>query len=653
MSLRRRLFAIVFAFIGLAAAGFVNRLGVSDFTELFYKQLAFHIRGELRPDSRIRIVGIDEHSIKQLEDAGIFYPFPRTLHAELVRKLADAGARIAIFDILFSTEAFDISEDEAMRDAIAYARKRGTTVILSCAVEYSRVESGLAGDIGSLVTPTETIMEGQPLLALVNTAQKLSYKEDERVSLDAFGETFYSQAAQAYRAVVEEQGRKPEESLAAAGVREHGDFIINYIGPDGTIPSDKFVNLFQELSERSFQKTEEETGKGGGVAMDVNWEKYRDAIVFIGSQAQADNDYFMTPFGQMFGVETNAQALNTLLKSGVIRAVNPSLTLMFVLLFVLVSWLFAANLRPLPGFMAFTLVLAGYLAGIILAFVYGRLLMDFTYPTATLLFSFFFSLSFRVLTEEAEKRRIRSTFGRYLAPDIIKEIIDNPELADLGGSEREVALLFSDIRSYSTISESLDPRQTVEFLNRFLTEVSDVIMRNGGFVDKFMGDGVMAIFGAPVPRENPSADAVRSALAMAELVVDGMEALTRGLPVPHFRVGIGIHYGKVVMGNVGSARRMDYTCIGDVVNVASRLETETKEFGTAILISKEVRDRIGDEFICELLGEAQVKGRKAPVAVYKVIHPRGSVITDIADYLPGGAKFMSGLTLPDEAPAAP
>lgn len=653
MSLRRRLFAIIFAFIGLAAAAFVNQLGVSDFTELFYKQFAFHTRGKLQPDPRIRIVGIDEHSIKQLEGVGIFYPFPRTLHAELIRKLTDAGARVAIFDILFSTEAFDLSEDEALRDAIVYARERDTTVIFSCAIEYSRVESGLAGDIGALITPTDTIMQGQPVLALVNTAQKLSYKEKERVSLEAFGETFHSQAAQAYRVVVEDQGRVFEESIAAAGLHESSTYIINYIGPDGTIPNDQFANLFKELSEQSFQKTEVETGKGEGTAMGVDWTKYRDAVVFVGSRAQPDNDYFMTPFGQMFGVETNAQALNTLLKSGVIHPVNPGITLVFVLLFVLVSWLFAANLRPLPGFLAFTTVLAGYLAGILLAFIYGRLLMDFTYPTATLLFSFFFSLSFRVLTEEAEKRRIRSTFGRYLAPDIVKEIIDNPELADLGGSEREVALLFSDIRSYSTISENLDPRQTVEFLNRFLTEVSDVIMRNGGFVDKFMGDGVMAIFGAPVPRENPSADAVRSALAMAELVVDGMGDLTRGLPVPHFRIGIGIHYGKVVMGNVGSARRMDYTCIGDVVNVASRLETETKAFGTAILISNDVRDRIGEDFVCEHLGDAQVKGRKAPVEVYKVLHPRGPEITDIADYLPGGAKFMTGFTPPDEAPAAP
>jgi len=653
MSLRRRLFAIVFAFVGLAVASFIHGLDFAEFTEKFYKQIAFNLRGELPPDPRIRLVAIDEHSISLLEGAGIYYPFPRTLHADLIRKLADAGARMVVFDILFSTEAFDLSEDEAMRDAIAYARERGTTVVLSCAIEYSRVESELAGEIGSLLMPTDTIMEGEPVLALVNTAQKLSYKENERVSIEAFDRTLYSQAAQVYLLIADELGRSLEQVLAEAGVREHGEYIINYVGPDGTIPSDHFASLFAGLTEKSFQRTKEETGKGEGTAMEVDWAKYRDALVFVGSRAQADNDYFMTPFGQMFGVETNAQALNTLMKSGIIRAVNPNLTVMFVLLFVLVSWLFAVHMRPAHSFIAFTLVLAAYLGGILLAFTRGHLLMAFTYPTATLFFAFFFSLSFRVLTEEAEKRRIRLTFGRYLAPDVVKEIIEKPELADLGGTEREVALLFSDIRSYSTLSENLDPRQTVEFLNRFLSEVSEIIMRNGGFVDKFMGDGVMAIFGAPVPRENPSADAVRSALAMAELVVDRMDALTQGLPVPHFRIGVGVHYGKVVMGNVGSAKRMDYTCIGDVVNVASRLESETKGFATAILVSREVRDRIGDEFDCEHLGEAQVKGRQAPVEVYKVKHPRGDEITDIGDYLPGGAKFMAGLTRPDEAQAAP
>jgi len=193
----------------------------------------------------------------------------------------------------------------------------------------------------------------------------------------------------------------------------------------------------------------------------------------------------------------------------------------------------------------------------------------------------------------------------------------------------------------------------VEFLNRFLTDVSDVIMSNGGFVDKFMGDGVMAIFGAPVPRENPSRDAANAALQMAELVIDHMDEIVRDLPVPHFRIGVGIHYGTVVMGNVGSSRRMDYTCIGDVVNVASRLESETKTFGTAILISQEVHEHIGEGFNCEHIGAVKVKGREEPVEVYKVLHPRGDEVTDIRDYLPGGPKFPGGSAIPDEAPSEP
>jgi adenylate cyclase len=352
-------------------------------------------------------------------------------------------------------------------------------------------------------------------------------------------------------------------------------------------------------------------------------------------------------------VETNVQALNTLITGGFIHLANPRLTIALVVLLALLAWAFAVNMRPLPSFVAFTIVLVAYEALIVLAFIKGNLLMPFTYPSVTFFLSFFFSLSFRVLTEEAEKRRIRATFGRYVAPDVVKEIIDRPELADLGGDERQVALLFSDIRNYSTISEKADPHQTVEFLNRFLSLVSDVIMSNGGFVDKFMGDGVMAIFGAPVPRENPAEDAVRTALQMAEVVVDRMDEIVSGLPLPHFRIGIGIHYGTVVMGNVGSSRRMDYTCIGDVVNVASRLETETKTFGTAILVSREVRDQLDDEFTCVHLGQAKVKGRTAPVEVYKVMHERGEEITDISEYLPGGSKFPGAAPTPDEAPAGP
>ncbi len=648
MSLKRRLTAVIFAFIGLAIATYIHSIGATDYAELFFKRTVFHIRGKLSPAPNIFIAGIDDNSISLLQEAGVAYPFPRTLHAELIKKLANARAKIVVFDILFSTEPFEEAEDEAMRDAINYAREKGTSVILSCALVESKFSSGLEAVQQSLEQPTDVIMEGHPLLAVVNTAQRLSYKEKEYAIIEsAGGETLYSQAAQAYRILSESGSKAMDEFPGTLGISDNGDFIVNYIGPDGSVPSDQFMLFFPELVEKSFG--------GGTQAMD--WGKFKDSVVFIGSRAKADNDYFMTPFGEMYGVETNTQALNTLLIGNAIRTVDRYLITALVILLALLAWLFTAFLRPVPSFIAFTAVLVAYEAAIVWAFIFHNLQMPFTYPSATLFFAFFFSLSFRVLTEEAEKRRIRATFSRYMAPDIVKEIIDNPDLADLGGIDREVALLFTDIRNYSTISEKLDPHQTVEFLNRYLTEISDIIMRNGGFVDKFMGDGVMAIFGAPVLRGNPCADAVRSALEMVEILVGHMDGIVAGLPVPHFRVGIGIHFGHVIMGNVGSAKRMDYTCIGDVVNVASRLESETKHFGTAILISGDVQEKLGDGFILELLGETVVKGRTAPVKVYKVLHERGVEMTDITQFLPGGSMFPqrsdAPIPPPDAAQARP
>ena len=662
----------MFALFGLLAATLFNGLGVAEFTEMFFKRSVFRIRGVQETDSRIVIAGIDDVSINMLEGVGIYYPFPRTVHAELIRKLTDVGAKIVVFDILFSTEPWDISEDEALRDAIIYARERGTTVVLSEAIQIGTVKSGLRGDIDSLEDSTNTILEAKPVTAIVNTAPKLSYKEKETAVVPFKGSNHYSQATQVYRLLLREQEEDFDSDPFAYGITEigdtgHGDFFINYAGPDGTIPHFNFVLFFPEYLEQSFDVEEEEGSEGenpldesqSGVKPVEEEEKVLDmsrfsgSIVFVGSVAKADNDYFMTPFNEMFGVETNAQALNTLLSRSWIHTTDSRLAFSLVVLLALLAWAFAVNMRPITSFVAFALVLAAYETLIVLAFTKGNLLMPFTYPSVTFFLSFFFSLSFRVLTEEAEKRRIRSTFGRYVAPDIVKEIIDKPELADLGGVERDVALLFSDIRNYSTLSEKANPHQTVEFLNRFLSEVSDVVMNNGGFVDKFMGDGIMAIFGAPVPRENPSEDAVRTALEMAELVIDRMDEIVRDLPVPHFRIGIGIHYGTVVMGNVGSSRRMDYTCIGDVVNVTSRLESETKTFGTAILISEEIHERVGNDYSCEHIGAVRVKGRAEPVEVYKVLHPRGDEITNIKDYLPGGPKFPGASATPEEAPSEP
>jgi adenylate cyclase len=225
------------------------------------------------------------------------------------------------------------------------------------------------------------------------------------------------------------------------------------------------------------------------------------------------------------------------------------------------------------------------------------------------------------LTEEAAKQRIRNTFIRYVDAKVVERIIADPELAALGGAERSVAVLFNDIRGYSTITEKLTPPQIVEMLNCYLGAITEVIRGHGGFVDKYLGDGLLACFGGPVPTADPAGDALRAALAMVHCLQEKVwpELDARGLP--RFKMGIGIHLGPVIMGNIGSATRMDYTVIGDTVNVASRVEGQTKEYGWAVLVTHEVLEQAQGEFDGELVGERQVKGREQPVSLYRVVDP--------------------------------
>jgi adenylate cyclase len=181
--------------------------------------------------------------------------------------------------------------------------------------------------------------------------------------------------------------------------------------------------------------------------------------------------------------------------------------------------------------------------------------------------------------------------------------------------------LFNDIRNYSTITENLLPHQIVELLNCYFGEATEIIRRNEGFVDKYLGDGLMACFGGPVPTKDPAGDAVRAALEMIRALQDKVRPVLREANLPVFNAGIGIHVGKVVMGNIGSESRMDYTVIGDVVNVAARVESQTKEFGWAVIVTREAKRAAGEGFDYELVGTRRVKGREQPVEMYRVIDP--------------------------------
>jgi len=218
---------------------------------------------------------------------------------------------------------------------------------------------------------------------------------------------------------------------------------------------------------------------------------------------------------------------------------------------------------------------------------------------------------------ERERREMRKMFSKYVATDVLEYIMKNPDKVSLGGEEKEVTILFSDIRGYTTFSESVIPKELVRVLNRYLTAMTEEILKHKGVLDKYIGDAVMAYWGAPMDDPDHADHALEAALGMIERLKKFNEEL-KAEGVKEIRFGIGIYTGPVIIGNVGSEMRLEYTVIGDTVNVASRLEGVNKELQTTLLVGESAKNKIKGKYAFKSMGSVSVKGRKEPLQVYTI-----------------------------------
>ncbi|MCH8967612.1 MAG: adenylate/guanylate cyclase domain-containing protein [Planctomycetes bacterium] len=611
------LLLVVAAYIAPGSSGWIKDM------EIIAMTWRYQVRGPQPPAKNTKVLGITENTRQAFVDIGVYYPFPREWHALALKRLADAGAQLVVMDILFDAGgSWDEASDEALRDAISYCKRRGCQVVLAAGIEEQIYGEGIVSR--SLLTPAPVIMEAQPTLGMTNTQPKLSYRLVESVQqslpLGESGEevAYYSQPVAAFKHHCEASGRDFEAEMARAAPQEPLFFRINYCGPQEKF--DGFVYSYERLF------LEELNGGEMGKISPENAQELKNifsgAAVFLGSRAKADNDYFSTPFGQMFGVETNAQAFDTLDRRRLVFGVPPVAVLILAALLTLLAWGLSLW-RPIwKGALASGGIIVVIVLGNLALFVTLQLELALSVTLASFIVPFAGCTVYGAIAEEAAKKKIREQFSRYVSREVVDQIIADPSLADPGGVERTVALMFNDIRNYSTITERLAPHQIVEFLNLYLGDVTDIIRANGGFLDKYLGDGLLACFGGPVPTDDPAGDAINAALEMIRALHEKIRPKLeeRGLTV--FTVGIGIHVGKVVMGNIGSAERVNYTVVGDAVNVASRVEAQTKEFGWAVIVTREAKEASWQQFDFEFAGEHQVKGREQPVEMYRVVDPQ-------------------------------
>jgi adenylate cyclase len=277
-------------------------------------------------------------------------------------------------------------------------------------------------------------------------------------------------------------------------------------------------------------------------------------------------------------------------------------------------------------------VLACYL------FVHLRLWIVIVLPSATLASNYLAIISYRFFFEERQKRKVRAAFTQYVPPALITQMLQHPELLRLGGEEKELTAMFADIRGFTTLSERLSPTALVELLNEYLSSMTSIIFKHWGTLDKYIGDAIMAFWGAPYPQTDHAVRACRAALEMLE-TLNKLQAKWEAEGRPHIAIGVGINTGPMVVGNMGSEKRFNFTIMGDNVNLASRLEGTNKQFGTRIIISESTYLKVHEHYVARELDLIRVKGKLKPVKIYELL----GLISEIETHRERVECFRQGL----------
>lgn len=393
-------------------------------------------------------------------------------------------------------------------------------------------------------------------------------------------------------------------------INERGQMLINFMGPRSSPTSDG-EQTFPVRSYAAYANRD----PGPDPAQWKRTLAVKNKILLVGAfAAGVAEDEKPTPLGIMYGIEMHANALNTILMDNFIHQAPPWLDLAILAAIILIISLVSSRLPAIFGFFSTLILVAIYFFAVNMAFDSRAFLIDFSTPAFAALLTFISVVVYRVFTEERDKRQIRDTFGKYLSPEVVQQLAINPP--ELGGVDKELTVFFSDIRGFTTLSENMTPQELVNHLNVYLTAMTDLTIQYSGTLDKYIGDAVMCFWGAPLPLPNHAELACKCALKQMQ----ALEELNKGWPeAKHIRIGIGINSGIMTVGNMGSKQRMNYTLMGDHVNLCSRLEATNKEYGTGIIISEYTYAQVKDKFIVRELDNIRVKGKNKPVLIYELV----------------------------------
>ncbi len=394
-------------------------------------------------------------------------------------------------------------------------------------------------------------------------------------------------------------------------IDDRGQMLINYMG----MRSNSTRGGYQTFPVRSY------SGYAARVpgADPATWPRTKavdNKILMVGAFAQGiADDEKTTPYGLMYGVEIHANALNTILMDNFLHELPQWVNILVLFLSVMIIAFITARMGPGWSLILMIFLIFAQFIAISILFEFRNLMVHFAAPGVASFFVYIIVMLYRIITEESDKRRIKVMFGKYVSPVVVDQMMEKPP--ELGGEDNDTTIFFSDIRSFTTLSETMTPQELVHLLNEYLTAMTDCLMDYRGTLDKYIGDAIMGFWGAPIPQEDHALLACKCALKQMAL----LEELNKQWPPEkQIHIGIGLNSGVTTVGNMGSEGRMNYTVMGDNVNLASRLEGINKQYYTSIVISESTYAHVKDRgAICRELDDIRVKGKKKPVRIYELV----------------------------------
>jgi len=580
-------------------------LGIFNRVELKIYDSWFRLSGEKDPGEEVVVIAIDDYSIEQIGPLA----WPRLVHANLLDKLKDAQS--VTFDVTFSSLK-EPNDDKAFAEAIA----RHGRVILPFEFDFETDENGELLQYAKF--PHEIFMESTNGIGFVNTPTDIDQvvRRTILVDVNTFDFPIPSLALATYLAC---NNLNVEYLKNVPGFLDINGYKIPIDHENKALPA--FWGPRETFNYISYADVL--NGK-------VQPEFFKNKIVFIGSVTQDEHDVYATPFTtsnmvksgspETPGVEIHAAITQSLLSNVWYTPVKPFYNFLFLLLNGILTALLVGKRGPWKGLLG-TLLIVVISIAVVYGMWYHRWWLNLAAPLFLILLTYVVVTASDFIQAEMERRKTRAIFSRYVSPDVVEELMKNPDSIELGGAKKIVTIMFADIRGFTAYSENKDPVEVIARLNEYLTVMTRIIQKYGGTLDKYLGDGLMAFFGAPIYYEDHVERAIKTAVEIQEAIKQLNKEWAEKDGSPPLLVAIGINTGQAVVGNVGSPERMDYTLIGEDVNLASRTEALTKLFTTLVLVSERSYNSLPEGEVKDSLyyvGEELVKGFTNPIKVYSL-----------------------------------